>query len=184
MTVSKKITVKLILRTSAPLPDTLKKNHVPIQTKMPHTERPQPAKLKPTATSPPKPYPCNQMELHTTPVPYRPTQYFPAPTPRAAVRGVPAELGKHITSDMELLEHVWWKEFVQMKHGESDVSLLDNVHHPARGLIRDLKYHGTPMRFSTKEWSHDQISATLSHVTHKSYMEYLDFLHEEFTNMV
>ena len=78
---------KSIASTPDPLLDTSKQNHAPIKTKVPSAKRPQPAKPKPTSTSPPTPYHCSQMELYTTPIPYCPTQHWLAPIPNAAARG-------------------------------------------------------------------------------------------------
>ena len=37
---------------------------------------------------------------------------------------------------------------------------------------------------STKPWSRDQISAALSRGAHRSCMEHIEFLHEEFHDMI
>ena len=93
-------------------------------------------------------------------------------------------LGEYTVNDAELLERVGWTEFVCQKRVGIDIASLENVHHPGKCLLTDLKLCGAPVRFHTQEWSRDNISATLARGAHKSCMEHLESLHEEFTDMI
>ena len=60
-------------------------------------------------------------------------------------------LGEHIVNGAEFLEHIDWIEFVHLKWVSSDFASLDNVHHPGKHLLNELKLHGAPVRFHTQE---------------------------------
>jgi len=84
---------------------------------------------------------------------------------------------------MKLLDALGLKGLV-MKRPRGDFVSLDNMDHPAWHLLNDLKYHGAPVRFSTEPWSVDKINHALSRGPHKSCMGHLDFLYEEFEDMI
>lgn len=44
--------------------------------------------------------------------------------------------------------------------------------------------HGVPVKFQTKAWNKERIDEALKRGSHRSCLEYLDFLKEEFTNMM
>ena len=109
---------------------------------------------------------------------------------RAAVevvenRSVSKELGELIQNDCELLSRVGWREFVRHRRGRGDFASLDNIRgHPARPLLLHMKHRGVPVRFSTPPWSRQRVDAALKRGPHKSCMEYIDFLEEEFVDMI
>ena len=100
-----------------------------------------------------------------------------------SVAPLPSELGKCIKQDVELLRRVGWKQFVRMKRGVGDLGTL-NFDHPAQQLLRHYKHHGAPVRFSTQRWSRQRVRRALSRGAHKSCFEFLDFLQDEFVDMI
>jgi hypothetical protein len=58
------------------------------------------------------------------------------------------------------------------------------VHHPARCLLRFYKHRGTPIKFSTSPWTSDQVTRALVRGPHASSHDYIDYLHEEFVDMI
>ena len=96
---------------------------------------------------------------------------------------LPAELGKCIANDVELLRRVGWSKFVRQKRGVGDLGSLE-FDHPARRLLRHYKYHGAPVKFSTAKWSRRRIKRALHRGPHKSCFQFLEFLQEEFVDMI
>ena len=86
--------------------------------------------------------------------------------------------------DTEKFKRLGWKVFVEQCRANSDFSSLDNVHHPAQRLLEFYEQWGALVTFTSKSWSHNQIIITLAHGAHKSYYEHLEFLHEEFTDII
>ena len=101
-----------------------------------------------------------------------------------ALHSMSKNLGEYIVTGAELLERVGWTEFVRQKRVGSNLASLDNVHHSGKYLLTDLKLHGAPVRFHVQEWSRENISAALARGAHKSCMKHLEFLYEEFTDMI
>ncbi|KAL7518348.1 hypothetical protein ACHAWF_000185, partial [Thalassiosira exigua] len=66
----------------------------------------------------------------------------------------------------------------------SDFASLDNVYHPAKRLLHFYKHRGAPVKFSTPPWTRRQVKHALARGPHKSSLEYLDFLREEFVAMI
>lgn len=97
---------------------------------------------------------------------------------------LPAELGKYVERDLALLQKLGWQEFVRQRRGLGDFTSLDRLRHPARRLLRHYKYRGAPVRFKTRPWSTSQIKSALARGPHKSALQYVDFLHEEFIDMI
>ena len=93
-------------------------------------------------------------------------------------------LGEYIVNDAELLDRVGWTEFVRQKWVGSDFASSENVHHPGKHLLTNLTLCSAPVRFHTQEWSRENISAALARGAHKSCMKHLEFLYEEFTDMI
>ena len=89
-----------------------------------------------------------------------------------------------IAQDLELLNELGLEGLVKRKRARGDLASLDNVNHPARHLLKDLKYRGAPVRFATKPWSDKQVSTALARGAHKSCMGHMDFLYEEFEDMI
>jgi hypothetical protein len=94
------------------------------------------------------------------------------------------ELGELICRDVDLLTRVGWRDFVKHRRGRGDFSNLDNVNHPARRLLRQLKHQGAPVKFSTPPWTTEQINNAVRRGPHKSCAEHIDFLDEEFVDMI
>ena len=63
------------------------------------------------------------------------------------------DLSENIANDAEFLEHVGWAVIVHLKCTGSVFSSLENVNHPGKCILNDLKLHVTPVRFDTQEWS-------------------------------
>ena len=97
---------------------------------------------------------------------------------------LPTDLGEYIVRDVKLLKQLGWRRFVRQRRPTSDFSSLDNVHHPARRLLRFYKHRGAPVKFATPPWTQRQVQRALIRGPHKSSFEYLDFLREEFVDMI
>ena len=110
------------------------------------------------------------------------------PAPKKSVLSlasqVPKDLGEYIARDVKLLQQLGWHQFVKQRRPRSDFANLANVHHPARRLLQHYKSRGAPVKFSTPPWSSSAITRALHRGPHKSCHEYVDFLREEFTDMI
>ena len=89
-----------------------------------------------------------------------------------------------IARDVHLLSRLGWQEFVRLRRGRGDIASLDAIKHPARRLLSLLKSRGAPVKFSTPPWSRQRLNQAIKRGPHKSCNEYLDFLEEEFIDMV
>jgi hypothetical protein len=99
--------------------------------------------------------------------------------------GLPTELGECIHRDIELLKMVGWQRFVKERRNGGDLADLSQVdNHPARRLLMLYKNRGVPVKFSSPKWSTSQIRDALSRGAHKSCNEHIDFLNEEFVDMI
>ena len=95
------------------------------------------------------------------------------------------ELGELIKQDCLLLSRVGWQEFVRHRRGRGDFTSLDNIkNHPARKLLLDMKHNGVPVQFTTPPWSRQRVDEALKRGPHKSCNEHIDFLQEEFIDMI
>jgi hypothetical protein len=98
---------------------------------------------------------------------------------------LPEELGECVHRDVELLRRVGWQRFVKARRNGGDLSDLSNVeNHPARRLLNHYKHRGVPVKFSSPKWSRTQLKAALTRGAHKSCNEHIDFLNEEFVDMI
>ena len=99
--------------------------------------------------------------------------------------GLPKDLGECISRDVELLQRVGWQRFVKTRRQGGDLSDLENVdQHPAKRLLKIYKHRGVPVKFSSPKWSRTKIKAALTRGAHKSCNEHIDFLNEEFVDMI
>jgi hypothetical protein len=99
--------------------------------------------------------------------------------------GLPKELGECVRRDVELLRHVGWQKFVKARRNGGDLSDLSNVdNHPARRLLHHYKHRGVPVKFSSPKWGRDRLKAALARGAHKSCNDHIDFLNEEFVDMI
>jgi len=94
-----------------------------------------------------------------------------------------ADLGKLIADDVVLLSAVGWEAFVKSKRGRGDIGAL-NKPHPANRLLHQYKVNGTPVRFTTPPWTADQQIAALKRGPHPSCSKHIEFLEEEFVDMM
>ena len=98
----------------------------------------------------------------------------------------PANLDQRILQDVQELKRLGsWEAFVKSKRCFSDFANLDNIRgHPAHRLLQFYRQRGAPVKMKSKPWSREQISAALSRGAHQSCFAYMDFLREEFTDMM
>ena len=94
------------------------------------------------------------------------------------------ELGKLIRRDVEMLRREGWPALVKSRRARGDFATLDNVEHPARRLLMLYKHRGVPVKVSTSAWSPERCQAALDRGPHKSCADHIDFLVEEFIDMV
>ena len=73
---------------------------------------------------------------------------------------------------------------MQYRRERGDLSSLTNVHHRAKRLLKHYKNRGAPVKFSTMDWSRERISQALARGAHQSCMAYVDFLCDEFVDMI
>ena len=96
---------------------------------------------------------------------------------------LPKDLGKLIKDDAKLLQRLGWNNFVQANQGRGDLGSLD-FDHPATRILKQYKKHGVPVKLSMPAWTQEDINAKLHRGPHKSCHEYLEFLQEEFIDMI
>ena len=118
-------------------------------------------------------------------------QSSPRPNKRRAAdevlgnQSVSEELGELIAKDCLLLSRVGWQKFVRHRRGRGDFASLDNItSHPARNLLLRMKHEGVPVRFTTPPWSRQRVDEALKRGPHRSCRDYIDFLEEEFIDMI
>lgn len=95
------------------------------------------------------------------------------------------KLGKMIRRDVEML--VWregWSALMKSCRARGDFAALDNVAHPAQRLLVLCKYRGVPVKLKTPAWTRAQCQAALKRGPHKSCADHINFLEEEFVDMV
>lgn len=113
------------------------------------------------------------------------------PSPKRSAASLPScderispELGKLIDESVVLLKKVGWQNFVQLRRKGGDFSSLNNIHHPAKRLLKHLKHRGAPVKFTTPPWSRQRLHDAISRGPHQSCQQYIDFLDEEFVDMI
>ena len=97
---------------------------------------------------------------------------------------LPADLGEYIARDVKLLQQLGWNGLVKQRRLTSDFTPLNNVHHPVKRLLSFYKHRGAPVKFATPPWTRHQVTRALNRGPHKSCFEHLDFLKEEFLDMI
>jgi hypothetical protein len=128
-------------------------------------------------------------QVHKTPRALTPLAPSPATKQTALAdvprpSGVPTELGEYIDCDVRLLQSLGWHGLIAHCRPLSNFSQLDNVPHPARHLLHLYKHHSAPVKFPAPPWTRLQVKRALSRGPHKSTHEYLDYLEEEFVDMI
>ena len=103
---------------------------------------------------------------------------FIAPAP------VPQDLGKLVARDTKLLAKLGWKSFVASRRKRNDFNVLKDIKHPAARLLHHLDTNGVPVILKSTPWSVDKIQEALKRGPHRSSLEYIDFLEEEFVDMI
>jgi hypothetical protein len=98
--------------------------------------------------------------------------------------GLPHKLGEYIDRDARLLQSLGWHGLVAHCRPLSNFSLLDNVLHPARCLLRYYKHRGVPVKFSTPPWTCHHVQCALARGPHKSAHKHWAYLEEEFVDMI
>jgi hypothetical protein len=83
-----------------------------------------------------------------------------------------------------LLKQLGWTDFVKGRRKRGDFADVSTLPHPASRLLKHYKTHGAPVKFSTGAWSKYTLENALERGPHRSCMEYIDFLHEEFIDMI
>ena len=85
---------------------------------------------------------------------------------------------------MNLLKKLGWKKFVQSRRSRGDLADLSSLPHPAKRLLQHYKSHGAPVKVTTKPWSQHKLRTAIERGPHQSCQEHLDFLEEEFIDMI
>ena len=93
------------------------------------------------------------------------------------------DLGEYIRRDTALLKEKGWEKLVMDRRGRGDFSELD-IRHPARNLLRRYKARGVPVKSHTRLWSKGMLDRAIKQGAHKSCYEYVEFLEEEFKDMI
>ena len=84
-----------------------------------------------------------------------------------------------------MLGRVGWWQFVKTRRNGGDIADLNNVDdHPARRLLMHYKHRGVPVKFTTPKWDRGQLEAALTRGAHQSCNAHIDFLNEEFVDMI
>ena len=94
------------------------------------------------------------------------------------------ELGELIRRDVELLRRGGWSALVRSRRARGDFASLADVEHPARRLLMLYKHRGVPVKVSTPPWSRQRCLDALERGPHKSCAEHIEFLEEEFVDMI
>ena len=89
-----------------------------------------------------------------------------------------------VDGDTKLLRKKGLAELIRQRRVDSDFATLENVIHPARSLLKFYRERGAPVKFSTKPWSREQIDGALQRGAHRSCFEHLEFLEDEFVDMI
>ena len=94
------------------------------------------------------------------------------------------EIGKIIRRDVEYLRREGWSAFVRSRRARDDFATLDHVEHPARRLLMLYKHRGVPVKVSTPAWSQKRCLAAIKRGPHKSCDDHIEFLEQEFIDMM
>ena len=98
--------------------------------------------------------------------------------------GISEELGKCVARDAELVTQLGWEGFVKHHRPRGDLTDLRNVDHSAKHILRQYRDRGVPVRLSTGPWTAERLEAALARGAHPSCDKALEFLCEEFIDMV
>ena len=98
--------------------------------------------------------------------------------------GPPRDLSECVKRDAALLEQLGWEAFVKHCCPRSDFLSLDNVEHTARRILKEYKHRGVPVRLATEPWTLEQINEAIARGAHPSCGKAVNFLCEEFVDMI
>jgi hypothetical protein len=115
-----------------------------------------------------------------------PTPPAPLPSKRGAfdLAELPSDLGELIVHDASALKRLGWRGLVNQRRPTNDFSSLDSLPHPARRLLRSYLHRGAPVKFAMPPWTRQQLQRAFKRGQHRSSLQYIDFLHEEFVDMI
>ena len=77
-----------------------------------------------------------------------------------------------------------WQDFVKHRRRRGDFADLTTMKHPAKRLLQNYKTRGVPVKFTTAPWPLDKIQHAIERGPHRSCLEHIEFLHEEFSDMI
>jgi hypothetical protein len=97
---------------------------------------------------------------------------------------LPSDLFELIAHDTALLQRLGWRGLVAHRRPSSNFASLDNLHHPASRLLRLYAHSGALVKFAMPLWNCQHLQRALSRGPHCSSLEYIDFLQEEFVDMI
>ena len=98
--------------------------------------------------------------------------------------GTSEELGKCVARDAKLVTQLGWEGFVRHHRPRGDLTDLRNVDHTAKHILKQYRDRGVPVRLLTGPWTTEQLEAALARGAHPSCDKALEFLCEEFVDMV
>ena len=96
-------------------------------------------------------------------------------------------LGKLISAaTARLAAALSWSDFVHTERGRSNITprIAQTTNHPAGPLLDYLAQHGAPVRLTTQDWSPTRLQEALERGSHQSAQGHLEFLRDEFADMV
>ena len=115
----------------------------------------------------------------------RPPLSTPLPSATIPAPPISQDLGTYIARDIKLFRELGWQQLVTQRRQRGDWnSNVGSIHHPAVRLLDHYKRHGAPVKIRTKPWTLARIEAALERGPHRSCHEHVQFLHEEFINMI
>ena len=135
---------------------------------------------------PTNPDPSVGTQALTTPSPHTPPQKRtkprrmtsepaakrPSRIPRPNQVQLPDNIGKYVARDAREVKRLGWTEFVRRQRGRGDFASLEDVKHPARGLLRQYKHRGAPVVLMSGSWTEGERQAALKRGKHRSANEH------------
>ncbi|VEU43031.1 unnamed protein product, partial [Pseudo-nitzschia multistriata] len=111
--------------------------------------------------------------------------HIPPATARATTYP-PDRLDQHVAKAVEaFLKAPTWGDFVRSVRGRGDLHPdVDRLPHPAAGLLKRFQLEGTPARMKGPPWGPGRIAAALARGPHKSSHNGIEFLCEEYADMM
>eukprot|EP00536_Pseudo-nitzschia_multiseries_P010811 jgi/Psemu1/27079/gm1.27079_g len=108
----------------------------------------------------------------------------PSPTPRP--RYPPDRLDAHIAHAITAYHRsTSWRDFIQTIRGRGDIHPdVATIPHPAGSLLDRFGTDGTPATMSGPPWDPPRIAAALQRGPHQSSHQGIDFLREEYADMM